>query len=197
MKKKIILIAMALMLVSGCGNTDSSAEKNVQENLSLEETSNVTNNKSEEMEEATPEPTSEPTPEPTPEPTAEPVVYEGIDMESTLPGDEWIATSFPGIIDTPKLVVYNDTTNKKVIVEEGQAVEFAKNDILAIYVPEGTGITKIPDLDNMNKASSYGTVTTVKEVSMSAWEAGRVVTENVVVFNDEELTLTAILLFTE
>lgn len=48
------------------------------------------------------------------EPTQEPVVYEGIDMESTLPGMEWIET-FNGVIDEPKMVIFNDETNKKHI----------------------------------------------------------------------------------
>ncbi len=71
------------------------------------------------------------------EETSEGVVYEGIDMESTLPGLEWIET-FDGIIDEPKLVVFNDETNKKMIVENGQEVEFCDTDILALFVPTAT-----------------------------------------------------------
>ena len=71
------------------------------------------------------------------EPTAEPVVYEGIDMESTLPGVEWMDT-FDGIIDEPKIVIFNDDTNKKMIVENDQEVEFTDADTLAIYIPTGT-----------------------------------------------------------
>lgn len=63
------------------------------------------------------------------------VVYEGIDMNSTLPGKEWIQT-FDGIITEPKFVVFNDATNKKVIVENGQKVEFEATDTLAIYCPK-------------------------------------------------------------
>ncbi len=63
------------------------------------------------------------------------VVYEGIDMNSTLPGKEWMKT-FDGIITEPKFVVFNDTTNKKVIVENGQKVEFEATDTLAIYCPK-------------------------------------------------------------
>ena len=36
-------------------------------------------------------------------------------MESTLPGVEWIKT-FDGVIEEPKMVIFNDETNKKVIV---------------------------------------------------------------------------------
>lgn len=65
---------------------------------------------------------------------SEGVVYEGIDMESTLPGGEWIET-FNGIITEPKFVIFNDETKKKVIVENGQEVEFCDTDTLALFVP--------------------------------------------------------------
>ena len=68
------------------------------------------------------------------EETSEGVVYEGIDMESTLPGLEWIAT-FDGIITEPKFVIFNDKTNKKVIVENGQEVEFCDTDVFAVFLP--------------------------------------------------------------
>lgn len=68
------------------------------------------------------------------EETSEEVVYEGIDMESTLPGLEWIAT-FDGIITEPKFVIFNDETNKKVIVENGQEVEFCDTDVFAVFLP--------------------------------------------------------------
>lgn len=64
--------------------------------------------------------------------------YAEIDMESTLPGIEWMQT-FDGIIEEPKLVVFNDSTNKKVILEELQEVEFCDDDTLAVYIPKGRG----------------------------------------------------------
>lgn len=64
--------------------------------------------------------------------------YAGIDMNSTLPGAEWIL-GFNNIIDQPKLVVFNDTTNKKVILENNQEVEFADDDTLAVYMPQNDG----------------------------------------------------------
>ena len=73
--------------------------------------------------------------EPTEEPTPEPVVYEGIDMESTLPGADWLDT-FDGIINEPKLVIFNDETNRKVIVENGQKIDFSDTDALVIYIPK-------------------------------------------------------------
>lgn len=74
--------------------------------------------------------------EPTEEPTPEPVVYEGIDMESTLPGADWLDT-FDGIINEPKLVIFNDETNRKVIVENGQKIDFSDTDALVVYIPKG------------------------------------------------------------
>lgn len=90
------------------------------------------------VEEATPEPTEVPVEEATPAPTEEPsVVYEGIDMESTLPGQEWLET-FIGVIDEPKVVVFNDNTGKKVIVEqEGEVTFNPDEDAIAIFLPAG------------------------------------------------------------
>ena len=87
--------------------------------------------------EVTPAP-AEVTAEPTAEPTEEPsVVYEGIDMDSTLPGQEWLET-FIGVIDEPKVVVFNDNTGKKVIVEqEGEVTFNPDEDAIAIFLPAG------------------------------------------------------------
>lgn len=73
--------------------------------------------------------------EPAPESKAEDSKYPGIDMESTLPGLEWLA-SLDEIVEEPLIVVYNDETNKKVIVNEGDEVEFSRSsDVLALYSP--------------------------------------------------------------
>ena len=74
-------------------------------------------------------------------------VYEGIDMESTLPGVEWIET-FKGIITEPKFVIFNDETNKKVIVENGQEVEFCDTDTLGLFVPTDKVVYVYPLEDN-------------------------------------------------
>lgn len=79
--------------------------------------------------------------------TSEGGVYEGIDMESTLPGLEWIAT-FDGIITEPKFVIFNDATNKKVIVENGQEVEFCDTDVFAVFFPPEKSIVRAPLDDN-------------------------------------------------
>ena len=110
---------------------------------------------------ATPEPTIDPTPEPTPVPTP--------DTESTLPGVEWIKT-FDGIIDEPKLVVFNDSTNKKVILEELEEVEFYDDDTLAVYIPQGKG--KIVRYFNFEEVEDYDNVVTLKNISTSIRREG-------------------------
>lgn len=81
--------------------------------------------------------------------------YEGIDMESTLPGREWIQTTFPGVIDTPKIVIYNDETNRKTIVEEGEIVVYNESDTFAIYLPDGVTISRGSYLVNESKVYDY------------------------------------------
>ena len=90
------------------------------------------------VEEATPAPTEVPVEEATPAPTEEPsVVYEGIDMNSTLSGQEWLET-FIGVIDEPKVVVFSDVTGKKVIVEqEGEVIVNLEEDSMALFFPKG------------------------------------------------------------
>lgn len=125
----IMLMATLLTACSSGQAADTPANEETTKAEVKEETPAV--EQAEEV--ATPEPTEEPTPEP--EPTPEAVVYEGIDMESTLPGLEWLAT-LDEIVEEPIVVVYNDETNKKVIVNEGDEVEFSKsNDVLALYTP--------------------------------------------------------------
>lgn len=68
---------------------------------------------------------------------SEPIIYDGIDTESDLPGVEWF-DSFVGIIDEPKMIILNDNKNKKMIVENGATVEFAMDDLFAIWVPDKT-----------------------------------------------------------
>ena len=87
---------------------------------------------------------AEPTPEPTPEPIPEAITEETrtIDMESTLPGKDWLKT-FKGIVEEPIFVVFNDETNKKVMVEIGGKVFIEEGDFLALYNPNGVDVSKI------------------------------------------------------
>ena len=135
-KNTLALLAVMVMLMAtlltACGSdktTDISATEDTTNVDTTKEAESAETTEAEEVTEvelAVEEPMAEPTPEP--------VVYEGIDMESTLPGLEWIQT-FDGIIDEPKMVIFNDETNKKVIVENGQEVEFMDTDTLAIFRP--------------------------------------------------------------
>ena len=135
-KNMLSVLAAAVMLMTAlltaCGSGQEAATS-TQAEASKVETETA---KAEETAPAAPTETieAEPTAEPT-EPTPEPVVYEGIDMESTLPGTEWIQT-FDGIINEVKFVVFNDETNKKMILENGQEVEFSDTDTFAIYYPQ-------------------------------------------------------------
>ena len=161
-KKSVVVVCISILtgtMLMACSAEDGSKEQNkevstLQETESTEEVVETVGVEQEEIqtvnetgedtvedgntemaEEAIAESTEEPTPEPTP------VVYEGIDMESTLPGDEWLL-SFLGIIDEPKFVVFNNETNKKVIIENGCSVTWEDGDVLALYTPEGTTIEK-------------------------------------------------------
>lgn len=178
-----VLVMLMAMLFTACssGKTDAAPAS--------EETSAAEADKEAEQvkeEAAEPEPTTEPTPEPTPEA----VVYEEIDMESTLPGEEWIKT-FGGIIDEPKLVVFNDDTNKKVIVENGQEVEFSRTDKLYVYVPnqKDAWITE-QDVENFQLIEGR----TYSKLSEQYKVGDKVVTKNIIQIDGKEIELTATLL---
>lgn len=113
---------------------------------------------------ATTKPTEEPTPKPTPVPTP--------DTNSTLPGVEWIQ-SFNGIIEEPKLVVFNDENNKKIIIEDSnQEVEFYDNDTLAIYIPDNNG--KVVRELKFEDSECYDSVVIFKNISSSIMRDGYV-----------------------
>ena len=189
-KNTIVLLAVMVMLMAtlltACGSNKAAAPSNEAETTKVEtakaeETEPTETTEVEEVAEA----------EPTAEPTPEPVVYEGIDMESTLPGEEWIQT-FNGIIDEPKLVVFNDSTNKKVIVEEGQEVEMEDSDIMAIYLPK-EGETVIKDLDNnVFKHTILGDVIILDRISGRYHNGDKALATNNIKYNGQDMTLTAV-----
>lgn len=184
-----VLVMLMAMLLTACssGKTDAAP---ASEEASAAEADKEAEQVKEEA--AEPEPTAEPTlePEPTPEPTPEAVVYEGIDMESTLPGEEWIKT-FDGIIEEPKLVVFNDDTNKKVIVENGQEVEFSRTDKLYVYVPnqKDAWITE-QDVENFRLTEGR----TYSKLSERYKVGDKVVIKNIIQIDGKEIELTATLL---
>ena len=70
------------------------------------------------------------------EPTEDLYIPEGIDMESTLPGEEWIQ-SFIGKVTEPVVVVYDDNTGRKEVVQAGGEVTINPDkDTIATYWPE-------------------------------------------------------------
>ncbi len=134
-----VLLAMLLMASMFTACSSAKGEEAIKQEVQQTE---VNKENAEEVLQPTPEPTpeltTELTPEPTPEPTLDlhigPISYEEIDMESTLPGQEWMET-FEGIIEEPKFVIFNDETNKKIIVENEQEAEFSNGDCLSVYTP--------------------------------------------------------------
>lgn len=139
-----VLVMLMAMLLTACSSSKTDAAPASEETSAAE-----ADKEAEQVKEEAAEP--EPTAEPTPEPTPEAVVYEGIDMESTLPGLEWMAT-FDEIVNEPLIVVYNDDTNKKVIVKEGDEVEFSKSsDVLALYTPNNETMTAMTISGKFNK----------------------------------------------
>ena len=83
-------------------------------------------------------------------------IPEGIDMESTLPGEEWVA-SFVGKVAEPVVVIYDDNTGKKEVVQAGSEVIINPDeDTIATYWPEkgmrtmthAISITEVKRFDN-------------------------------------------------
>ena len=156
----LVALTMSMMLtifLSACGSDQAStpiSEEEITEVVSdLDETTEPAEGESTEVVEPEESAEIESTEETAPETESEQVVYEGIDMESTLPGAEWIAT-FNGIITEPKFVIFNDDTNKKVIVENGQEVEFDDTDVFAIFFPLEKEIVRAELDDNLTIKSN-------------------------------------------
>ena len=173
-------------LLTACSNQSAAAPAKEEATEVKEDTAEVEQVK----EVAEPEPTVEPTPEPTPEPEVS--KYEGIDMESTLPGIEWLDT-FDGIINEPKLVVFNDDTNKKVIVENGDTVEFSLTDTMATYVPaDKESYPKYLISNCFKNYECVGRYTIETEVQSGINKVGRRFNySNIIIYGDDEVKLTA------
>lgn len=188
-----VLVMLMAMLLTACGSSQAAAPIPETETTEVENAKEEVTEPAESTEPEVAEEVVET--EPTAEPTPEPVVYEGIDMESTLPGEQWVA-SFDGIIDEPKLVVFNDETNKKVILEEGQEVDFALTDKVVIYIPKGHngGYVKNKGLifaANRNYNSSGLTV--LENLSSSKKVGDSVPLEVLLTYDGADMTLSATL----
>lgn len=158
----VVLVMAIVFLLTACSSnekTNTSAKENSEKaEIPKQEVTEIVEQEEPKTEKiATPEPTIEPTPEPTPAPTP--------DTESTLPGVEWMQ-SFDGIIDEPKLVVFNDSTNKKIILEELQEVEFYDDDTLAVYIPKGRGevITNDYLSESYEEINYYDNIVTLRKI---------------------------------
>lgn len=158
----VVFVMATGFLLTACssgGKANTSTKENSEkaEIPKQEVTETVEQEESKAEEIATPEPTIEPTPEPTPAPAP--------DTESTLPGVEWIQT-FDGMIDEPKLVVFNDSTNKKVILKELQEVEFYDDDTLAVYIPKGRGNVVTNDYlsESYEEINYYDNIVTLRKI---------------------------------
>lgn len=173
-KRNILNVLMVLVMLMAISLTACSSNKS-----DVDSTKEETTEVKEEVAEL--EPTAEPTLKPTPEPTSEPTPVPTPDTESTLPGIEWIQT-FDGIIDEPKLVVFNDETNKKIIIEDSnQEVEFYDNDTLAVYIPKGRGNVVTNDYisGSYEKIEYYDNIVTLSKIpsiiSRGGYSSARVV----------------------
>ena len=181
-----VLIMLVATLLTACSSNQSAAVPAKEEATEVkEDTAEV-----EQVKEEVAEP--EPTAEPTPEPEVEDSKYPGIDMESTLPGIEWLDT-FDGIINEPKLVVFNDDTNKKVIVENGDTVEFSLTDTMATYVPADK--ESYPEYLISRCFKNYecvGRYTIETELQSEIDKVGVIFNySNIIMYGDDEVKLTA------
>ena len=158
----VVLVMAIVFLLTACSSSEktntSTKENSEKAEIPKQEVTETVEQEEPKAEEiATPEPTIEPTPEPTPAPAP--------DTESTLPGVEWIQT-FDGMIDEPKLVVFNDSTNKKIILEELQEVEFYDDDTLAVYIPKGRGNVVTNDYlsESYEEINYYDNIVTLRKI---------------------------------
>ena len=194
-KNTLALLAVMVMLMAtlltACGSSKAADTSTKEDTTTVEVTKEAEPTEAEEVAEV--EPAVE---EPTAESTPEPVVYEGIDMESTLPGAEWIET-FDGVIDEPKMVIFNDQTNKKVIVENGQEVEFTDTDTLAIFRPKEKECvaSSLEDNFTFRKNSVGKNVKFYYDPTASLNNGDKVNVTQRLEIDKEEIVLTATLVF--
>ena len=133
MKKLLVLFiavfCMCCMVACGSETNDTTDVGGNHEIVSDSENKPVVTEAPVDEPEATPEPTVEPTPEPTPDPYAD------------LSGKEWVKT-FKDVVDEPTVVIFNDETGRKEIVEPNDLILVTDaNDVLALHLPQGYAMT--------------------------------------------------------
>ena len=182
-KNTLTMLAVMVMatMLTACGSSKTEVSSTETE------TTKVETAKAEETEEVITEE------EVTIEPTPEPVVYEGIDMESTLPGAEWMET-FDGVIEEPKMVIFNDETNKKVILENGQEAEISATDTFAIFYPKDKKIV-VDIFKNgvFRKNSNVENIYFYYDMSKSCKDGDKVEVSQKIEVDGEEVELNATL----
>ena len=73
-------------------------------------------------------------------------IPEGIDMASTLPGEEWVA-SFVGNVAEPVVVIYNDNSGRKEVVQANSEVTINPDeDMIAVYWNEEQMVKKMHNI---------------------------------------------------
>lgn len=187
------MVLTLMTVLTACGSAQATGTDVEQETIEITDTKEEITEPGEITESEMSEETVEP--EVTEEPAMEAVVYEGINMDSTLPGAEWVAT-FEGIIDEPKLVVFNDETNKKVILENEQEVDFSLTDKIVIYIPQGHngGYIKNKGLIFSSNRNYNSSGRTVLDNLGSKYKVGdQVPLEVLLTYDDADLTLRATL----
>ena len=195
----VVMVMLVATLLTACSSGETAAAPAKEETPAVEtskEAEPEVTTEPETTEEAEPETTTEEVAE-EPELETEAVedeeevdVYAQIDMESTLPGIEWIQT-FDGIIDEPKLVVFNDSTNKKIILEELQEVEFYDDDTLAVYIPKDRGNIITNDyLELYEEIEYYDNIVTLRKIPSIITRGGYISARCIdIEFDGEPMTL--------
>ena len=192
-----VLISLLMVTLTACGS-EATVEEAKDSQIVIAEEAVIEEEVSVEVAEPKPTPTPEAVPEPTVVETVEPTteespVYEGIDMESILPGEEWIKT-FDGIITVPKVVILNDETGRKQIVENGDKVTINPDtDYIAVYLPG--------DAQRANHSKAVRTVSSVSGEfyellyldAEKTRERGKQDAAIYVIFNGEEVELPFII----
>lgn len=84
---------------------------------------------------------------------------EGVDLESDLPGTEWL-NSLVGDVEEPLFFVFNDETNKKILEQDGASIPLEAGDIFGVFTPHEEWIYKTNGIktDEMEGRGYYVTI---------------------------------------
>jgi len=142
----ILTTILALLMLAGCSSATTEDVK--EEVLTTVQAENVEVEKETEVQEV--ESTEEVV-----EPQAD--IPEGIDLESDLPGEEWLK-SFSSTVSEPVVVIYNDVTGRKEVIQQDSEIYVnTKEDFIAVCFPEGYSVTQCNGIirDNTIQTTTY------------------------------------------